>query len=59
MPGDDRRLSTCLLALPIRKFLECFPGQPAHARLQVRDRDPLGVFQTIECVEDLLGGVVS
>jgi hypothetical protein len=48
-----------LLALPIRKFLECFPGQPAHAGLQVGDGDPFGVFQIIQRVEDLFSGVAS
>jgi hypothetical protein len=46
-PGDDRPLSSYLLAFPIRKFLERFPGQLVHASLQVRDGDPFGIFQII------------
>lgn len=39
--------STYLLALCIRKFLERFSGQPAHAGLQVRDGDAFGAFQIV------------
>jgi hypothetical protein len=46
-PGDDRPRSTYLLAFAIRKFLKRFPGQPAHARLQVRDGDAFGILEII------------
>jgi hypothetical protein len=46
-PADDRPRSTYLLAFAIRKFLKRFPGQPAHARLQVRDGDPFGILEII------------
>jgi hypothetical protein len=58
-PGDDRPLSSYLLALPIRKFLERFLGQLAHASLQVRDGDPFGIFQIIWRVQDLFSRVAS
>jgi hypothetical protein len=58
-PDKDQPLATDLFAFPIRKFLECFPGQPAHARLQVGDGDAFGAFQIVERVEDLLGRIAS
>ncbi len=58
-PGDDRARSTCLLAFPIREFLERFPGQPAHSRLQVRDGDAFGIFHIIQRVQDLFSRVAS
>jgi hypothetical protein len=48
-----------LLAFPIRKFLKRFPGQLSHSSLQVRDGDPLGIFQIFQRVQGLISRVAS
>jgi len=48
-----------LLAFPIRKFLEHFPGQLSHSSLQVRDGNPFDIFQIIQRVQDLFSRVAS
>jgi transposase-like protein DUF772 len=52
-------LNLYLLAFPIRKFLEHFPGQLSHSSLQVRDGNPFGIFQIIHRVQDLFSRVAS
>src|SRR5918993_2586270 len=55
-----RRVRTgCLLAFVVRQCLDGFPGQLFHSRLLVRDRDPFGILQVIQRVQDLIGGVAS
>src|SRR4029434_2651160 len=48
-----------LLAFPIRKFLDRFPAQLFHSRLQVRDGNPFGILQIIQRVQDLISGIAS
>jgi len=55
----DRPLSTKLLALLVRKFLERFPAQIFRSGLQVRDADPFGIFQVIQRIQDLVSRVAS